>query len=249
MVKSIVAIGGGQMTSRKDAQFSTTVIDQAIIELSGKKSPKLLFLPTASNDSEDYITLIEEYFGKFLHCSVRSLRILKENYTYEFIREQFLSSDIIYVGGGNTPFLIKMWKAQGIDKILIDAYNQGIVLSGLSAGAMCWFRFCNLKQITDKKDIVQLNGLNLIDLNLCPHRNSQPELYQQFKEILRDQSYGIAIDDYAAVIFQDNCYKVIASQPNAKSYLCYWRADRFYEMPLEHGTVGTLSSLLRGALD
>lgn len=233
------------MTSSNCDQVNTTVIDQAIIELSGKTSPKLLFLPTASSDSEEYIAMVEEHFGKSLNCSVSSLKILKNNYTNDFIRKQILSSDIIYVGGGNTPFLVKTWKEQGVDRVLVEAYNQGIVLSGLSAGAMCWFRFCNLNQITDKSDIVQMNGLNLLDFILCPHRDSQTELYEQFKETLRDQSYGIALDDYAAVIFQENYYKVIASLPNAKSYLCYWRGDNFYEIPLDQGAVGTLSSLLR----
>ena len=93
----------------------------------------------------------------------------------EKIEEQIFNTDIIYVGGGNTRFMLEKWRELGVDKLLIEAYNKGIVCSGLSAGSYCWFK-CNY-------DLIE--GLGLI--NIAPSRcatNSSSLESRIFSEVI-----------------------------------------------------------------
>ena len=124
MSKTIVAIGGGEIRTR-----GTAAIDREIIRLSRKKHPKLLFIPTASSDSERYWKRVQEYFGAFLKCKTDVLFLIKEQPSYEQIRRKIASADIIYVGGGNTLQMMRLWRRLGVGKLLISAYENGTVLS------------------------------------------------------------------------------------------------------------------------
>jgi dipeptidase E len=97
MPRVIVAIGGGDVRTK-----GTASIDREIIRLSNKKKPKLLFIPTASSDSERYWNHVREYFGKFLKCKTDVLFLIKEQPSRGQIRRKIQWADIIYVGGGNT---------------------------------------------------------------------------------------------------------------------------------------------------
>src|SRR5271166_3117174 len=113
MQRAIVAIGGGEIRAR-----GTAPIDREIIRLTRKKNPKLLFIPTASSDSERYWKHVQEYFGKFLKCKTDVLFLIKEQPSKQQIRQKILSADIIYVGGGNTLKMMRLWRRRGVDKLL-----------------------------------------------------------------------------------------------------------------------------------
>lgn len=165
----IIAIGGGEI-GRLGYPIETEKIDREIIKLTGKKKPKLLFLPTASADSEGYFKTVKKYFGKKLGCYVNVLYLTKEKLSKKEIERKILISDIIYVGGGNTLYLMKIWRKLEVDKILEKAHKKGIVLSGLSAGAICWFKYGNSDSIKFKKgQYIKVKGLGLIDALMCPH--------------------------------------------------------------------------------
>src|ERR1022692_947544 len=134
MPKTIVAIGGGKIATRQ-----TLPIDRHIIRLSQKKNPSLLFIPTASSDSEIYWKKVREYFGDFLKCKTDVLFLMKEKPSRQQIRSKISSADIIYVGGGNALQMMRIWRRLGVDKLLIAAYKKGTVLAGVSAGSICWF--------------------------------------------------------------------------------------------------------------
>jgi dipeptidase E len=129
-----VAIGGGDIRTRGTAE-----IDREIIRLSGRKNPSVLFIPTASYDSLRYWERVKEYFGKFLNCTTDVLLLISGRLTDDQIRKKILSADIIYVGGGNTLYMMRLWRRLGVDKLLKQAYENGTVLAGISAGAICWF--------------------------------------------------------------------------------------------------------------
>jgi len=139
-MKKIVAIGGGEI-GRPEHSIETLKIDREIIRLSGKKQPKFLFIPTASIDAGDYVKVVNSYFGKKLGCAIDVLYLVNRKTSYQEIKNKILNSDIIYVGGGNTLKMLKLWRKLGVDKILAVAYKKGIVLSGVSAGAICWFKY------------------------------------------------------------------------------------------------------------
>jgi dipeptidase E len=134
MARAIVAIGGGEIRTR-----GTAGIDREIIRLSNRQRPSILFVPTASSDSERYWQRFREYFGGFLKCPTDVLFLIREMPTSEQIDRKISSADIVYVGGGNTLNMMRVWRRLGVDEILKAAYRKGAVLAGISAGAICWF--------------------------------------------------------------------------------------------------------------
>lgn len=136
VLPKIVAIGGGDLKTLQTAE-----IDERIIELTGKTQPKALFIPTASGDAEGYIENFHKSYGQHFGCITKTLNLIQNPPTLETITELILCSDLIYVGGGNTYRMMKIWRRLGLDKILAEAASRGIILSGLSAGAICWFKF------------------------------------------------------------------------------------------------------------
>ncbi len=134
MRKAIVAIGGGEIRTR-----GTTDIDREIIRLSNREHPKILFIPTASSDSERYCQRFAEHFGKFLKCKTDVLLLLDAPPSAREIERKIFSANIVYVGGGNTLYMMRVWRRLGVDQLLRAAYHDGIVLAGISAGAICWF--------------------------------------------------------------------------------------------------------------
>ena len=113
MPRTIVAIGGGKIATRQ-----TLPIDREIIRLSQKKPPRLLFIPIASSDSEIYWRKVRVYFGDFLKCKTDVLFLMKEKPSRQQIRSKISSADIIYVGGGNTLQMMRIWRRLGVDKLL-----------------------------------------------------------------------------------------------------------------------------------
>lgn len=217
----IVAIGGGEI-GRPGHPIETEKIDKRIIELSGKSKPKLLFLPTASSDSEGYCRIVSRYFGKRLGCNVSHLKLLSTTLSQGEIEEKILSSDIIYVGGGNTFLLLKTWKQTGTDKILKKAHEKGVILSGLSAGAICWFKYglSDSKRFEDESDqtMIQTKGLNLVNAAFSPHQIREDwRLFDLMGVIKRYSGIGLAVEDYCAIEIIDDKYKLITSKPH--SYL------------------------------
>ena len=85
------------------------------------------------------MNVVEKYFGKRLGCHIDVLYLAKSKASGQEIRKNILGSDIIYVGGGNTLKMMNLWRKLGIEKILKEAAEKGIVLAGVSAGAVCWF--------------------------------------------------------------------------------------------------------------
>jgi len=234
----IIAIGGGEI-GRPGFPVETTKIDREIIRLSGKKHPKLLFLPTASSDAEGYIETVKKHFGKRLGCKVQALRLVKGPPPYGKIKKLILASDIIYVGGGNTYNMLKIWRRLKLDKILRLAYDKNIVLSGLSAGAICWFRYGlsdmgkvwgGCKNIEYKK----IKGLGFIDVTLSPHHIREPKRKQALIKVMqKTRGAGLALDDYAAIEVIDDEYRIITSKPRAQVHKVFWQSDKCYFDPVK----------------
>jgi len=231
MVK-IVAIGGGEI-GRPGFPIETIKIDKEIIKLTGKKNSKLLFIPTASSDSESYYEIVKNYFGKKLDCRTDVLYLIKEKLSKKEIREKILKSDIVYVGGGDTLKMMKIWRKNGVDKALKEAYQKGIILSGLSAGSICWFKWGNSDSrrfANPKADLIKVSGLGLINALHCPHydleKNRRVDLKKMMKKI---SGVAIAIDNCCAIEVIDNKYRIISSKPSANAYKVYWKDNKYYE--------------------
>lgn len=216
----IVAIGGGDLRKK-----STLPIDLEIIKLTGKTKPKFLFVPTASSDSPVYIDIMCKYYQE-LGCETDVLLLLKANIDLAAITAQIKAADIIYVGGGNTLKMMRRWRKLGVDKLLIQAYQAGTVMCGVSAGSICWFAGGHSDSLSfyhpDDWQYIRVTGLGLIPGTHCPHYDSdtlgvkRADSFQAMMSKRRDT--GIAIDDNCAIIFIDDQYRVISIN-NSQAYV------------------------------
>jgi dipeptidase E len=222
MQKIIVAIGGGEIRTR-----GTAAIDREIIRLSQKKHPKLLFIPTASSDSERYWKHVREYFGDFLKCKTDVLFLMKERPPLPEIRAKILSADVIYVGGGNTLLMMRVWRRRKVDKLLKAAYERGTVLSGISAGAICWFDSGHSDSMSfyhpRKWKYIEVQGLGLVPGIYCPHYNSMTRGVPRRKDframIRKTGGLGIAVENNCALAFVNGRLEnVLRSKRYARAY-------------------------------
>ena len=229
----IVVIGGGEI-GRPGYPVETTKLDKETINLTGKSNPKLLFLPTASSDSESYVDVVRKHFGKRLGCKVDYLMLISEKYSKKELTDKILGADIIYVGGGNTLKMMRRWSYLGVDKLLKRAYSQGVVLSGLSAGGICWFDsgHSDSMQIYGKKDwqYINVKGLGFIKGIHCPHFDSHTDGKSRRKSfmgfMMKYSQMGIGIDEKCAIEFIDGRYRVIATNNESKAYRVFKRKGK-----------------------
>lgn len=220
----IVAIGGGEITKGE-----TLAIDKRIIQLSGKKSPKVLFIPTASSDSESYCSDFKQYYGNKLGCKVSFLYLSRNKNSKQEIKSLILNSDVIYVGGGNTLKMMKLWRKIGVDRLLKKALNNGTVLCGISAGAICWFEGGHSDSMSfynpEKWKYINVTGLGFLKGIMCPHYNSATygiPRKNKFREMISQiNNIGIAIEDRSAIEFINDTFRVIDSDKSFGAYKVY----------------------------
>ena len=213
-MKVIVPIGGGEISNK-----TTLDIDKYIINLVNKDIKKVLFVPTASGDFESYINKFKDYYTS-LGCEVDTLLLTKAS-NDNLIRSKIFSSDIIYIGGGNTAKMMRIFKRTHVNDYLKLAYEKGIILTGLSAGAMAYFTngYSDSNRSTNiNASLCEVKCLNLLPYCFCPHYNEEER--KSFDEFVNNKNYnGIAIDDNCAIVFIDEkINKVIKSDKNANAY-------------------------------
>ena len=207
--KKIIAIGGGGFTHQVDES-----LDQFILDQSKRYNNKIGFLATASKDDKEKINLFYKRFEKtdseLSHFNLTS--------NVDGFTEWIFSKDIIYIGGGNTVFMLDIWKKYKLENIFKDAYKKGIILSGVSAGAVCWFEWILSDSVGPGFNPIR--GINLISGSCTPH-SSNIERINQFALNIKNNKLpkGIAIDDGVAVVFIDGKpTDVYSSRKNHKAY-------------------------------
>lgn len=249
MQRKIIAIGGGRLIKAKK-EPQTLKIDQEIVSLVGKKRPNLVFIPTASEDNLEYCEAIEKHFAGTLGCTVEPLLLFKARPSKTKIAQMISSADIIYVGGGNTLRMMKLWRRLGIDKLLDKARKRGAVLCGLSAGAICWFRYGNSDSKAYSNDgdksLIKVKGLNFADLLLCPHYDVEKHRQPGLKAMMKKSSgIAVALDNCAAIEIIDDKYRIITSAARKNGWRIYWKKGEFYKEALpKDGEFHSIESLL-----
>ncbi len=222
----IVAIGG----MSKDME-SINQINSQIISLSGITNPRLLYMPTANKDHEWYSNYIKDYFENNFGCKVNVMKLITEELKQETIREQILSSDIIFVEGGNSFLLLDTWGKYNVDVYLKEAYDKNILLSGISAGAICWFNYGHSSSLKysnpDNWEFTLIKGLSFIDAFVCPHFNETGR-EESFTNILKNSmtegTVGIGIDNDCALAILDKEFKVISENDGAMFHK-FWKSN------------------------
>lgn len=136
--RTIISIGGGELRERTTLKIDEYIADRAKAR-AGIRRANALFLPTASHDFMPYYnTFHKVYTGVFDIKTDVALCVFKDA-DLARMREKFEKADMIYAGGGDTVFMIEQWKKSGLLPLIREAYERGVVICGLSAGAICWF--------------------------------------------------------------------------------------------------------------
>jgi dipeptidase E len=191
-LRQIIALGGGGFSVEPD----NPALDSYIAQQARQARPRVSFVPTATGDSSRYIAGFYTAFAK-LDCRPSHLPFFQR--TPE-LKSYLLQQDVVYVGGGNTKSMLAVWRDWGLPELLREAWERGVVLAGVSAGAICWF---------------ELPG------SCCPHYDGEPERQAIFHELILKGEIlpGFGLEDSAAIHFIDqDIYRIIASEPDAKVY-------------------------------
>jgi peptidase E len=224
ITRKIFIFGGG---------FNIPLISY-LAKLTGKANPRLCFLPTASADNPYAINAWYQQCAELdVKPFVQRMFISSYNQKQSF-EEVLLSMDGILVGGGNTLNMLAIWKAQGIDKILQSAWEKGIVLSGGSAGSLCWFE----QGTTDSrpKEITQIECLGFLKGSHCPHYDSEPTRRPLYQSYIKSKKFknGYACDDLAGIYFEGNeVHTAVALKEESNAYYVYLENGEVREKKLE----------------
>ena len=219
--KKIVAIGGGGFTHKTDPELDVFILSQC-----EKKKIKLGFLPTASKDDEEKIKRFYHSLEKY-NLELSHFELTKKIDGFE---QWIFKNDIIYLGGGNTSYMLQIWENKKLKNIFREVYNAGIVLCGVSAGAICWFDW----SLTDSlgPEFMPLRGINLISGSCTPHSSDLDRMKNfQYKINNNELPPGIAIDDGVAVLFVNgHPEKVCSSRKGSDAYFI----DKNNKISLKH---------------
>ena len=193
--KKIIAIGGVGVSPESDKE-----LDNFILNHSKKMKNNIGFLGTASKDDKEKIN---KFYKRFENTSSELSHFnLASKSNIDAFHEWLLNKDIVYVGGGNTFYMLEIWKKNSLEQVFKKAYEKGLILSGVSAGAVCWFDWI----LSDSmgRGFEPLKGINLVEGSCTPHSDNI-ERINEFGFNIKNNKLpkGVAIDDGVAVVFID----------------------------------------------
>lgn len=212
----IVAMGGGGF----QMEPANPLLDDHVLGLARKRSgrdrPLICLIPTASADDTALIANFERLFAPRGQTHVLRLFARAE----ADLRALILRQDAVYVTGGNTANLLALWQLHGLDVILREAWNAGVVMAGMSAGAICWFEACTTDSFGPELKPLR-GGLGMLDGSLSPHYGGEPQRRPLFRRLVGDGALppGYGVDDGAALVFRDReLIEVVASNRDSAAY-------------------------------
>jgi len=210
MKRHIIAIGGGGFSAKAgDALFERYLVKQV-----AKQNPKICFLPQASNENRDYIL---RFFQIFASIGAQPSWVSLFGRVEPTWQEHLLQQDIVFVGGGNTRSMLALWKEWRVDVVLRQAYEQGVVLAGSSAGAICWFQ----QGITDSVwPLGVLPCLGMLPGSCCPHYDDESERRPTYERLSREGKVdaGIALESDVAAHYVNEKLQYIIAKERKKAY-------------------------------
>ncbi|UOP10984.1 peptidase E [Pseudomonas palleroniana] len=228
MTQHIIVIGG---ESAEDMTRMTR-IDEHIVASSGKTHPNILYISTANGDDR---VKIRDFTAKYesAGCTVSNLTVFIPPFPDAgHVSSLFEQADIIYVAGGNTRAMLAVWREFGVTALLKNAWENGKILSGVSAGAICWFDYGH----SDSGGRFALvDGMGLLPGALCPHFSSEAGREASFVELVQHEHIqpAYALDDGVALHFKNGkCHQVIHNSAAGLAYEMTTQAP--YPIPLSH---------------
>ena len=222
----IIALGGGGFSVEPE----NPSLDLYILETARSIHPAVSFLGAASGDADSYLVKFYTAFAKY-DCQPSHLPLFART---PHLRDYLLRQDIVYVGGGNTKSMLAVWRDWGLPDILREAWEEGIILAGISAGAICWFE----QGVTDSYAgrYAAMDCLGFLEGSCCPHFDGEPDRRPAYHDMMlkEELSHGYGIDDGAALHFVGSeLYRAVASRPDAHAYKIHVEAGAISEDRLE----------------
>ena len=200
MKRVFVSIGGGELRNKTTAPIDGYIASLAKSHITDGHRGYALFFPTASHDSNPYFNSFRKTYTSLFDMKSDVAILTKGLMTLDHVAEKINKADVIYVGGGDTLYLMQVWREMGVDKLIWDAYRRGAVLAGLSAGAICWFEDIYTDSLVEG-EFAPYKGLGKLKGAATPHYNQRAE----FDAVAIAEGYPLsyAIEDNAAVVFED----------------------------------------------
>lgn len=232
--RHIVAVGGAGFSQEPD----NLALERYVIQLTGKSKPRVCFVPTASGDSQDYI---DRFYGASQSLLWQpSVLSLFRGETPD-IASVLLNQDIIYVGGGNTRNLLVLWRDWGVDKLMRQAWEQGTVLTGVSAGSICWFEQGTTDSIPG--ELTALPCLGFLSGSNCPHYDSEEKRQPTYTRMIASGEMlpGYAADDGVGLHYVGTkLERIVSSRPSARAFRVERRGDTAIETLIQPDYLGDL---------
>jgi len=203
MEKTLICIGGGELRTKTTLGIDAYCATLAYRHAEGKR-PNALFIPTASHDSKPYFnTFRKTYTSVFDVKADLVLTVRGGEMTPEEMQAKIDVADLIYIGGGDTCYMLEEWRRVGLGRRIVSAYRRGVPIVGLSAGAICWFD----RMYTDSRiiegvgdDYCLATGWGLLHGTMTPHYNLRTEFDDV---VLRERLTAYAVEDNCALHFAD----------------------------------------------
>jgi peptidase E len=226
MERHIVALGGGGFS-----EDDNPLLDDYILSLVPRPTPRVCFLATASFDSAHYIDRFMAAFSS-RDCRPSHLRLLP--IARGDPRAALGDQDVIYVGGGHSVVMLQVWKRNGLDVLLRDAWNRGAVLCGISAGSMCWFQ-AGITGVIDPPNLSPLpDCLGFLPGSHCPHYD-RAERRDGYRNMVSRGALppGYAAEGGVALHFEGtDLAAVVGSRAAAAAYYVTPDGDSVHEQSL-----------------
>jgi len=203
-------------------------LDHYVLDASRATQPRITLVPTASGDSDRLIAQFYTAFNRY-DCRPRHLSLFRQPTDME---ARLFDSDVIYVSGGNTRNMLAIWDAAGVTGMMRRAWEQGVVLCGVSAGAICWFE----EGHTDSRgDLSKLDCLGWLKGSCSPHYDGEANRRPSYEGLLRSGGIkpGIAMDDGVAAHFEGTTRtRLISSRPTAQAFDMSLESGALKQVPL-----------------
>jgi peptidase E len=207
--RHIVGLGGGGETPEQTAR-----LHDYVLRLTDKERPRHMWVPTAIAEDPAGFQTFHDRFGS--RCELTSLRTFP--YPADQLRDVVLAQDVICVSGGNTANMIAIWRVHGIDRLLREAWENGTVLWGASAGLICWFE----AGVTDSfgPQLEAMDCLGFLGGSACPHYDGEERRRPRYRELV-DAGFpeGIAADDGVGLHYVGTeLREIVTCRPGATAY-------------------------------
>lgn len=226
--RTIFAMGGAEFTGLG----ANEALHDYIVGLASAPRPRICLLPTASGDPDEQIAGYYRVFTRRA-CDPSHVSLFRLGTEPVRLRDHLLSQDVIYVGGGSMVNLLAIWRAHGLDKLLREAWEQGTVLVGLSAGSMCWFEGGVTTGAGEPK---VAGGLGVLPGSNCVHYRAERERRTVFLRAIAtgELAPGYGVDDHCGLLFRGRELEgVVSGDRSARAYRIERAAGRAHEHPLE----------------